>query len=68
MPRMDGFTAAKEIRTLSNPNIANIPIIALTADAFGETKKAAIEAGMNGHVVKPLNVNEILKTIKEVLY
>ena len=68
MPRMDGFTAAKEIRTLSNPNIANIPIIALTADAFGETKKSAIEAGMNGHVVKPLNVNEILKTIKEVLY
>ena len=68
MPRMDGFTAAKEIRTLSNSNIANIPIIALTADAFIETKKAVIEAGMNGHVAKPLNVKEVLKTIKEVLY
>ena len=68
MPRMDGFTAAKEIRTLSNSNIANIPIIALTADAFSETKKAVIEAGMNGHVAKPLNVKEVLKTIKEVLY
>lgn len=68
MPRMDGFTAAKEIRTLSSSNIANIPIIALTADAFSETKKAVIEAGMNGHVAKPLNVKEVLKTIKEVLY
>ncbi len=68
MPRMDGFTATREIRTLSNASIANTPIIALTADAFTETKKAAIEAGMNGHVSKPLNVKEVLKTIKSVLY
>ena len=68
MPRMDGFTATREIRTLSNASIANTPIIALTADAFTETKKAAIEAGMNSHVNKPLNVKEILKTIKSVLY
>ncbi len=68
MPRMDGFTATREIRTLSNASIANTPIIALTADAFTETKKVAIEAGMNGHVSKPLNVKEVLKTIKSVLY
>ena len=67
MPRMDGFTATKEIRTLSNSSIANTPIIALTADAFTETKKAALEAGMNGHISKPLNINEVLKTIKSVL-
>ena len=68
MPRMDGFTATREIRTMSNSSIANIPIIALTADAFVETKKLALEAGMNGHVVKPLNMKELLTAIKEVLY
>ena len=67
MPKMDGFTATREIRTLSNASIANIPIIALTADAFVETKKAALEAGMNGHISKPLNIKEVLKTIKSVL-
>ena len=67
MPKMDGFTATREIRTLSNASIANIPIIAITADAFVETKKAALEAGMNGHISKPLNIKEVLKTIKSVL-
>ncbi len=67
MPRMDGFTATREIRTLANSEVANTPIIALTADAFTETKKAALEAGMNGHICKPLNIVEVLETIKNVI-
>ncbi len=67
MPKMDGFTATREIRTLTNSSVANTPIIALTADAFTETKKAAIQAGMNGHVSKPLNIKEVLKAIKNII-
>lgn len=54
MPRMNGFIATREIRTLNDNKKANIPIVAMTANAFDENKKLAFEAGMNGFVTKPL--------------
>ncbi len=65
MPRMDGYTATREIRTLSNNKKANIPIVAMTANAFEEDKKRAFEVGMNGHVVKPIDVNLVLKMLNK---
>ncbi len=66
MPRMDGYTATREIRTLDNNKKANIPIIAMTANAFEEDRKKAFEAGMNGHIAKPINIKTILKTMDEI--
>ncbi len=63
MPRMDGYTATREIRTLPDNQKANIPIIALTANAFDDDKKKAIETGMNGHIVKPIRIEEIAKVL-----
>ena len=63
MPRMDGYTATKEIRTLANNKKANIPIVAMTANAFDEDRRKAFECGMNGHIVKPID----LKTITTIL-
>ena len=67
MPGMDGYTATREIRTLDNPATANIPILATTADAFEEDRKAAIRSGMNGHIAKPLDVDELLEVLGEIL-
>ena len=66
MPVMDGYTATKEIRKLKNPKLANIPIIALSANAFEEDRKASTEAGMNGHLAKPVNVPELLKILGDI--
>ena len=66
MPRMDGYTATREIRTLSNNRKANIPIVAMTANAFEEDRKRAFECGMNGHIVKPFDMNVIVKTFNQV--
>ena len=66
MPKMDGYTATKEIRTLSNNKKANIPIIAMTANAFEEDKKKAFEAGMNAHIAKPINIDVILEVFDQV--
>ena len=63
MPRMDGYTATREIRTLANNRKANIPIVAMTANAFDEDRRKAFECGMNGHIVKPID----LKTTADVL-
>ena len=67
MPVMDGYEATKQIRALEDPDIAGIPIIAMTANAFDEDKKAAIEAGMNGHVAKPIDVFKLLEFLQEVV-
>lgn len=67
MPVMDGYEAAKAIRGLQNPALAGIPIIAMTANAFEEDKKAALEAGMNSHVSKPIDVEALLETLEEVI-
>lgn len=66
MPRMDGYTATREIRTLSNNRKANIPIVAMTANAFEEDRKKAFECGMNGHIVKPIDMKEIVKTLNQI--
>ncbi len=63
MPKMDGYTATHEIRTLANNRKANIPIIAMTANAFEEDRKKSLEAGMNGHIAKPVSIDEIVKVL-----
>ena len=67
MPKMDGYTATREIRTLKDPKCANIPIIAMTANAFEEDRKKAIKAGMNGHIAKPINADMILENLRALL-
>ena len=65
MPCMDGYEATRRIRALADKDVANIPIIAMTANAFDEDKKAAKEAGMNAHLSKPLDIKLVISTIKE---
>ncbi len=66
MPRMDGYTATREIRTLTNNKKANIPIVAMTANAFEEDKKKAFEAGMNAHIAKPISIKQISKVLDDI--
>lgn len=66
MPKMDGYTATREIRTLNDPKCANIPIIAMTANAFEEDRKKAIKAGMNGHIAKPISADIILENLERM--
>ena len=67
MPLMNGYEATREIRALDDPEVANIPIIAMTANAFDEDKKLALDAGMNGHIAKPIDVSILLEVLQEVL-
>ncbi len=67
MPLMDGYTATREIRTLPNPKIANIPIIALTANAFDSDQKKALQSGMNGYVAKPISIEKLMEVMQDVL-
>ena len=67
MPRMNGFAATREIRRLSDNKKANIPIIAMTANAFDEDKKLAFEAGMNGFVAKPIHIQALMNTLASIL-
>ena len=67
MPVMDGYMAAQAIRSLSDPGLAGIPIIAMTANAFQEDIKRAEEAGMNGHIAKPLDIPSMKATLQQVL-
>ena len=60
MPKMDGYKATQEIRHLPDKDKACIPIVAMTASAFEEDKREAIAAGMNGHIAKPIDVNELM--------
>ena len=63
MPHMNGYDATREIRKLDDPQKSKIPIIAMTANAFEEDKKNAIEAGMNGHLAKPIEVQKLIQTL-----
>ena len=63
MPRMEGYTATKEIRTLNSNRKANIPIYAMTANAFDEDRDKALMAGMNGHISKPISLEVILQEL-----
>ena len=67
MPVMNGYDATQAIRKLENPQLANIPIIAMTANAFSEDIQAALKAGMNDHIAKPIDVNKMMETLTRVL-
>lgn len=67
MPVMNGYEATRKIRALSREDARQIPILALTANAFDEDKKEALAAGMNGHVSKPIDINVLLKQMKRLL-
>ena len=66
MPKMDGYMITREIRTLKNNKKANIPIVAMTANAFEEDRKKAFDAGMNAHIAKPIDVNILMGTLDKV--
>ena len=63
MPVMDGYEATRAIRALGNPDLAGIPIIAMTANAFKEDEQAAEQAGMQGHIAKPIDLKKMMDTI-----
>ena len=67
MPVMDGHEATKAIRNLENKELAQIPIIALSANAFAEDYEKSHESGMNAHFPKPINMMELQEMIKDVL-
>ena len=67
MPVMNGYDATKKIRRMDDPQKADIPIIAMTANAFSEDKQAALDAGMNDHIAKPINMNVLVPTIQKYL-
>ena len=67
MPNMNGYDAARTIRVLEDPQKAEIPILAMTANAFEEDKKNAYNAGMNGHIAKPINVKDMMKELANII-
>ena len=67
MPNMDGYTATRTIRAMADSSKSNIPIIAMTANAFEEDKKAAMEAGMNAHLAKPIDTGALMKELAALL-
>lgn len=67
MPKMNGYDAAKAIRTFSDKKIAKIPIIAMTANAFEEDRNAALEAGMNDHIAKPIDMDKMRSVLQRYL-
>lgn len=67
MPNMDGYKSTQTIRLFPDKKKADIPIIAMTANAFEEDKRNAYKAGMNGHVAKPIKIDELMSTLTENL-
>ena len=66
MPVMNGIEATKAIRALPDEQLAAIPIIAMTADAFSEDVAKCMDAGMNGHIAKPIDIKIVMKEIRRV--
>ena len=67
MPKMDGYTAAQNIRALDDKKKAAIPIVAMTANAFAEDRERALAAGMNGHIAKPIDVKKLEQVLVKLL-
>ncbi len=67
MPVMDGYEATRRIRKLENPELASIPIVAMTANAFTEDREEALKCGMNSHIAKPIDVQVLFKTLDDML-
>lgn len=67
MPVMNGYEATKSIRALEDSVLAAVPIVAMTANAFDEDRKAAADCGMNGFISKPINMEEVISVLHSVL-
>ena len=67
MPVMNGYDATKKIRRMDDPQKANIPIVAMTENAFSEDKQVALDAGMNDHIAKPINMSVLVPTLRKYL-
>ena len=67
MPIMNGYEATRAIRALDDPVKAAVPIVAMTANAFDEDRKEAIDSGMNGYVAKPINIEKLMQTLEDIL-
>ena len=67
MPMMDGYAATRAIRALNDPAIANVPILAMTANAFDEDMHWAMKSGMNGYLSKPLDVDKLYAMMRKCL-
>ena len=67
MPRMNGYEATRAIRELNREDAAAIPIIAMTANAFAEDVKEALDAGMNAHIAKPVDMGLLRKTVNQYM-
>ncbi len=67
MPHMDGYEATRQIRALENKDNANIPIYAMTANAFEEDRQKALDAGLNGHIAKPIDITKLIAVLKGAL-
>lgn len=68
MPVMNGYEATRAIRKLKDTQLASIPILAMTANAFEEDKQEALKSGMNGHIAKPINIDNLMSALKRVLH
>lgn len=68
MPNLDGYKATRLIRKLQDPKKAEIPIIAMTANAFAEDRKRALESGMNGHIAKPIDIAKVKEILGNILH
>ena len=68
MPVMNGYETAQKIRSLERPDAKEIPIIAMTANAFSEDVKDALDAGMDAHIAKPIDMELLKKTIKQYIH
>ncbi|MDE6788075.1 MAG: response regulator [Ruminococcus sp.] len=68
MPVMNGYEAAKTIRSLENKKLASIPIFAMTANAFEEDKQNALKCGMNGHIAKPIDIAKLISLLNKFFY
>lgn len=66
MSKMDDYAATRQIRTLPS-DVANVPIVAMTANAFEEDKQKTIRAGMNAHIAKPIEAGRLMETLSHIL-
>lgn len=67
MPRMDGYEATRRIRAMEDGGKASIPIYAMTANAFEEDRQKAFDAGLNGHIAKPIDIAKLMEVLKGAL-
>jgi CheY-like chemotaxis protein len=68
MPEMDGLEATALIRSMERPDAADVPIIAMTANAFDEDVQLSLQAGMNAHLSKPVEPDHLYKTLEELIW